>query len=643
MEGPAAGHHFTYLLGGVAMKAATVLSCAFLALLAALALAGAPAEHHGPKPESYWNVDDLRPGMKGVGRTVMKGTKIEQFDAEVLGVMKNTSPGRDMVLCRLAGLGLERTGVIAGMSGSPIYIDNKLMGAVAFAWPYGKDPIAGVTPFSQMHAYVEAFERRDLADKDKPVRVGLRDPLRIGGREFDAVTVAQSFENPKAPKEEDGLYLVPLQTPLCGSGFTPHSLALLRDRVSGSGLMPMQGGGTTAKVAEDEKNVILEPGGSLSLAMITGDFDLSGIGTVTHIEGNRVYGWGHPFMSLGSCEFPAMTGYVHTIYPRQTVSFKMGSPLKTVGVINADTSTCIAGWVGRKPDMLPVRMTVIQEPEARSHTFNVETVRQRSLLANLVYTALTNSVDMEGDLPEDLTADMTIRIEIEGREPIVIKDIFSGSSYSGGRAPAALYNQVGAIVQQLTFNAYKPVRIKKIEAETILKPGRISADIEAAELDSETYAPGDTVRATVMVRPYKGEVQRLSVSLKLPPDLPEGSYSAVMSDDLSAARMNLRDNPTLYYPQSLDAIFDGLKLQTAAKRTNLTLRVATGATGVAVGGKPLPNLPGSMVQVMGQGRRTGAQSMGGALIARQPTGWVVQGSETVRFSVSKSKKTTETP
>ena len=189
----------------------------------------------GPKVEAYWNVDDVRAGMKGVGRTVMKGTKIEEFKAEVLGVLKNTSPGRDMVLCRLSGLDLDKTGVIAGMSGSPVYLDGKLLGAVAYAWAYGKEPIAGVTPFSQMHGFVEAYERRDLAEQGKPVRVGLRVPLKIGTNSFDAVTVAQGFDAPE-PREADGMWMVPLRTPLAATGMTAHSLKLLRDRCgSGSG------------------------------------------------------------------------------------------------------------------------------------------------------------------------------------------------------------------------------------------------------------------------------------------------------------------------------------------------------------------------------------------------------------------------
>ena len=621
------------------MRATTCLASVGVALLALLvSRPGSGPARAAMKPEAYWNVEDLRPGMRGKGRTVMKGTRVESFDAEVLGVMKNTSPGRDMVLCRLSGLNLDKTGVIAGMSGSPIYIDGKLMGAVAFAWPYGKEPIAGVTPFSQMHGYVEAFERRDLAEQTRPVRVGLKEPVRVGGKSFGAVTVSQSLDAPASPRDEDGLFLVPLQTPLAGTGFTPHALGLLRDRVKGYGMLPMQGGATTARIAEEEKNAVLEPGGPLAVAMITGDFDLSGIGTVTHIEGNRIYGWGHPFMGLGGCEFPAMTGYIHTVYPRQTVSFKMGSPLKAVGVINADVSTGIAGWLGKRPDLMPLRMTVVRQPEGAPKTFQVEVVRQRSLLAPLVFTALTNSVDMEGDLPEEMTADMQVRLDIEGYGPVVLKDTFSGPSYAGGRAPTSLYNQVGSIISLLTYNSYKPVRINRIDCETTIYPGRRTAEVEAIEPEAETLAPGDTLRATVFVRPYKGQRQRVRLELKLPADLPEGDYTAVVCDDLTNARLTLREDPTLSGPQDLDQLLEAVRVQTTAKRTNLVLRVPTRAQGVALRGKAMPNLPPSMVTILGSSRRSGAQPMGGALVARHATDWVFQGSDTFRFTVTKNKK-----
>jgi hypothetical protein len=604
-----------------------------------LFLLAAPA-FAGPRPDSYWDVDAVRPGMRGIGRTVMRGTKIETFEAEVLGVLKNTSPGRDMVLCRLAGLNLEKTGVIAGMSGSPVTIDGKLLGAVAYAWPFGKEPIAGVTPFSQMHGFVEAYERRDLVEQAKATRVGLLTPVQIDGRHFDSATVTQTCDVPQAASSDE-LCMVPLRTPLAATGFSASSLALLRERCHAAGLVPVQSGGASGAVVEQEKNVSLEPGGPLAVALITGDFDLSGIGTVTHIDGNRVYGWGHPFFGLGACEFPLMTGYIHTIYPRQSVSFKMGSPLRTVGVINADVSTGIAGWLDRRPDLMPVRMTVSCSPAEEAKTFNVQIVRQKNLLASLVFAALTNSVDMEGDLPEELTAELHAIIDVEGHAPVVLHDTYSGPGYAGGKAAQALYNPVASAVNLLLYNSYKPIRVNRIDCETRIRSGRRTADIEAIELDSETYSPGETLRGTVFLKPYKGRRHRLPVSLALPTDLPEGSYTATVSDDLSNARQELRDNPILSSPQNLEQLFDSLQVQTEAKRTNVVVRVPLPAVGVVLGGQALPDLPPSMVQILGNSRRTGAQTMAGALVSRQKTSWVVQGSESVRFTVTRNKKLLE--
>jgi len=412
----------------------------------------------------------------------------------------------------------------------------------------------------------------------------------------------------------------------------------LGERVRSAGLLPMQGGGASASVRDQEKNVVLEPGGPLAVAMVVGDFDLSGIGTVTHIDGARVYGWGHPFFASGNCEFPLMTGYIHTIYPRQNVSFKMGSPLKTVGAINADVSTCIAGWLGRTADMLPVHMTVVSGPGESPKSYHVEIVRQRGLLAALVLTVLTNAVDMEGEWPEEMTAELQARIEVEGRPAIVIKDTFSGASYSGGRAPQVLYSQIAAAVNLLTSNPYNPVRMQRIECETHLLPGRHTAEIEAIALDSETHSPGDMLKATVYLLPYKGTRQRLPVTLQLPADLPEGSYSALVCDDLTNVRRQIHDNPNLSSPQNLDQVFETLNVQTSVQRTHLVVRVPLDGVGIALEGNSLPDLPPSMVQILGNTRKTGAQTMTGALVSRHKTNWVIQGSESARFTVTKNKK-----
>jgi hypothetical protein len=374
--------------------------------------------------------------------------------------------------------------------------------------------------------------------------------------------------------------------------------------------------------------------------MVIGDFDMSSIGTVTHIEGKRVYGFGHPFMSLGNCDFPLMTGYVHIVYPRQTVSFKMGSPLKTVGVINADVSTCVAGWLGREADMLPVSVNILREG-GPSKTFNVRMVKQRAIMGTLLQAVLSNSIDMEGDLPEEMTAHLKVRIDVDGREPVVVNDVFSGTSISGNRAPQALFTQVAMLLSQMNFNAFANVKVNRIECATEILPGRRTAEIESVEMETDAYCPGDTVKASVFLRTYKGGRQRVPVSLKLPSDLPEGSYTATLGDDLACARQELRDNPLLNYPQTLDQLFQGLQIITGVKRTNLTIRLPVSGNGVAVGGKALPNLPAGMVQILSGSRRSGVQQISSSIIARQPTDWVIQGADTLRFTVAKNKKFTE--
>jgi hypothetical protein len=342
-------------------------------------------------------------------------------------------------------------------------------------------------------------------------------------------------------------------------------------------------------------------------------------------------------MSLGGCDLPMSIGYIHTVYPRQTVSFKMGSPLREVGVMNADVSTCIAGTLDRKAKMLPVRMSVtLNQGEAR--TFNVQIAQHGTLLPTLVYTALTNSVDMEGDLPEEMTARMTAKIEIEGHGTVVLRDTFSG--FSGGRAPAVLYTQVASTLSHLLANSFRTLDVKRIDCETRIEVGRATAEIDTVALDSEQYRPGDTVRADVLLRPYKGDGQHVRVAIKLPADLPEGSYTALVCDEPSSTRADLRADPSLFYPASDRAVVAGVQFLLAARRTALAVRVPLGAHGVTAGGKALPALPGSMVRILGGTRRTGAMTMTKALVARKETDWVIQGAESVTFTVTKHPRAT---
>jgi hypothetical protein len=614
--------------------------CAFVILLGPCLTVSAGE----PDPKTYWDVKDLRPGMKGVGKTVMVGTKLEEFGAEVLGVMRDVSPGRDMVLCRLTGCNLEHAGIIQGMSGSPIYIDGKLLGAVAFAWEFAKDPIAGVTPFQQMVQYVRANDRKLAAEA--------KDVLR--GKDFHAARAAtaivpelEELAQAEAGRSVQGLPhavtvagggaagMTPIVTPLAASGFSPRALAVLETQLRPLGMAPMAGGAAPEHVLRAEAKRPLAPGSPLSIAMVMGDFDLSGIGTVTHVEGSRVYGFGHPMFSLGVCELPMMTGYIHTVYPRASVSMKMGSPLHVVGVIDTDVSTGVAGRIGPAPDLLPMTVRVKTGRYADSRLYKVKMIREPVLLPSLLMAVLTSAIDTEGNLPEELTAHLTATFKVKGHEPITLADSFSGPRYTGQMGAAALFTPLAAITNMLVRNPMAPVRIDGIECEVDIEPGRKVATIESVRLLSDTIEPGKDLKAFVTLKPFKGEREVVELVVPIPADFPEGPHEAVFCDMTGSIRRRFRNEPPLAEPRDLAAFMKTLRMQTGPKRTEIFAHIATPERGLAVQGQELPNLPGSVRAVFASKKEVPAQPLRSDLITVAPTSWVIEGAQALRFTVAK--------
>ena len=609
-------------------------------LLATMAIVGAglAASAAEPDPKTYWDINDVRPGMKGSGRTVMVGTKLEEFGAEVLGVMRGVSPGRDMVLCRLTGCNLEHAGIIQGMSGSPIYIDGKLLGAVAFAWEFAKDPIAGVTPFQQMVQYVRSSDRRIAAESKEPDRQGFQASAGPGVAPLIEGLATEDLGSSLSPMAVSGGTLAgmrPIATPLAASGFGPRALAMMEGRFRPLGLAPMAGGAAPERVIREEGDKPLVPGAPLSIAMVTGDFDLSGIGTVTHVEGDRVYGFGHPMFSLGACEFPMMTGYIHTVYPRASISMKMGSPLKVVGVLDTDVSTGVAGRFGPKPDMLPLAVRVKLGRYSEPRTFHVEMVREPNLLPTLVMAVLTNAIDTEGNLPEELTANIKATVRLKGHDPIELRDTLSGPRYTGPMGAGAMFGPIASIVNILVRNSMSPVRIEAIDCDVEIRPGRTVASVETVRLASDRLQPGQTLRAFVTLKPFKGDRQTVEVDLPLPADLAEGSYEAFVCDMTNSLRRQLRNEPSLMEPRDLEGVIKSIRVQTTPRRTALSLHVPLPDRGLAVQGQILPNLPGSARAILSTNRRSQEPAVRADLVQVAETPWVVEGAHSLKFSVVK--------
>ncbi len=606
---------------------------------AAMALAGEPPV------SSYWNVADVRPGMKGVGKTVMVGTRLDEFQAEVLGVMKDVSPGRDMILCRLSGCDLEHAGIIQGMSGSPIYIDGKLLGAVAYAWEFAKDPIAGVTPFSQMLQYVRSSDRR-LAAEAKGEKIGpnvsasiyrIELPLPVsmeGARTASGSRFPLPLELPSASGRGLG-GMRAIATPLSVSGFGASGLAVLEHQLAPIGMAPMAAGEVSDGVRQGLQATRLEPGGPISIAMVTGDFDLSAIGTVTHVEGDRVYAFGHPMMSLGACAFPMMTGYIHTVYPRASVSMKMGSPLELVGVLDTDVSTSIAGRIGPKPDLLPMSVTVKTGRYADPRTYDVRIVRDPKLLSGLVQAVLAGAVDTEGDLPDELTARLSATIRLEGQEPVVLTDTVSGPRFTGALGVAALFGPVTSLVGIIAKNPLEPLRVESIDCKVEIDAGRTTATIESLRLDSDRVQPGQTVRAQVTLLPYKAARTTTEIEIPLPTDLPDGSYELMIGDCGSSLRRRTAAAPHLAEPRTLTALLEYLRLQAEMPRNQIYAHLGLPERGVAVAGQAMPNLPGSLRAVFRESRETRPSEVKAELVVASPSKFVIEGSQTIKFEVTR--------
>lgn len=591
----------------------------------------------------HWKVDDLRPGMRGHGFTVMQGTKLERFTVTILGVLKNNiGPGQDMILCRVADLNLEHTGIIAGMSGSPVYIDGKLVGAVAYAFPFGKDPIGGITPFAEM------------IDYGKPRQTG----ARVVSRTSAATSPVWLYEPQPVPAVADSLrgetklpvarvsvaggrdaMLAPITSPVACSGVTPQAMAELARFLEPMGMVPVQGGAATKAVKAETRGTKLEPGGAMGVSLVTGDVSMTAVGTVTAVMGDRVYGFGHPFFGMGSCQMALAPAYIHGVIPRQSVSMKMGAALDNVGSIDADVSTCVAGWIGRSADMIPLTMKVKNLDTGFDRVFQCQMAREPTMLGQLALTSLISCVGHDGQPAPELTIRIRAKISMEGYPDLVFDDEFSGPQYSGPRGLAQAYLPLGNLLTSLSNNTFHRPRLLAVECATELVGKRRLARIANAEVLRGQLKAGETLRVRVTLEnenaDLAGTVERQSVLLELPlpENLPPASYAAQVVDALGDLRAEFQNRRHLMEPKSFSQLYETLALQLHARRGNVALRFDPPALGLAVDGQELPDLPPGYADILGGDGSRPIQLMRRALVARQRADGVVEGARQVKFDV----------
>ena len=547
-------------------------------------------------------LSEIRPGMKGVGRTVFEGTRIDEFQVEVLGVLENVlGPGGSIVLARLEGGPLEKTGVIAGMSGSPVFIGGRLLGAVAYSFPFAKETIGGITPFAEMVAATSVDTPRSASARYVP-RFGAQGPalpldrqalLSALRRPLPAVVADPGAFRGALPPALAGASLQPLSVPLVFSGFDPSVLEWARPLFAGLGFTPVAGLGA-GSTTEQQDAPPLTAGSAVGVSLVEGDFDLSSTGTVTAVDGDRVYAFGHPFFNLGPTQFPLRKAYVYSVFPSLYSSFKITAPRDVVGTMDQDRSTGIAGRLGAAPRMIPVKVTLAtSRGQERRYAFRV--VEDELLSPVLAFISVLSAVQGSERAFGTATIKVSAKAELSGGREVRVEDLFADEQPSV--QASAL---VAAPLAYLMSNDFERVTVEGLTVEVSSQETVQTAAIQRAWLErSGPLRPGAAVPLKVLLRTYRGETRTETIPLRVPPNAAEGTYALLVSDANAMTSLEQREMRQPFVPRDLDQLvraINGLR-----RNNHLYARLMRPDAGAIVGGEYMQSLPPSVLSVLGSG------------------------------------------
>lgn len=426
---------------------------------------------------------DVREGMRGVAKTVVQGDTIEEFDVNVLGVLQQRGPSGDLILVKVSGPVIEKTGGIAqGMSGSPVYIDGKLVGAIGYGWGFADGTVGMVTPIGDM---LKLWALPDKAAHDE----------------------APSVEPP----------LIPMGTPLMAAGFTPESLQYLTQKLAPFGLQPQA---TAGAGNYDAAPHALQPGSAVAVTLVTGDLKLGAIGTVTYADENRIVAFGHPFLKRGELDYFMHNSYIFTVVPSVNSAFKIGSIGSEIGKIYQDRGAGIAGIEGRAPKAVAMQVNVTDRDTQTDRAANVRMVEDHDLTpilaATTAYDLVKKTIDRGGRGTVKLSYEF---LPQDTSLPTFKRDnmYYSAKSVSE-RSVDELYN----VLEALAKNPFQKYALRGINLSLSLTEDKEVAEIIDAKARPGIVSPGDIIYVNVKLRPYRGEVVSKTLAFTVPADQPLG-------------------------------------------------------------------------------------------------------------------------
>jgi SpoIVB peptidase S55 len=605
--------------------------------LATLGLATLPAS------ATLMGLDEVRPGMTGVGRTVFDGDRREEFKVHILGVLRNVvGPQRHLILARLEGGPLDRTGVMQGMSGSPVYVDGRLIGAVSYSiGAFSKEPIAGITPINEMTETAALAERRPAI-----ARQDIELPLT---REGLAAALRKAFQRTRAfaerPGDVDALGLAagdagrlgallrPIATPVVMGGFDDTTASLVGGAFSDAGFLPINAGAWNEGSASSQKSDSekLEPGDAVGVSLITGDLEFGGTGTVTHVDGDRVYAFGHPFFNLGPTQFPMTRARVYSLLPSLMNSFKITAMGETIGTFEQDRATTIAGRLGAGPAMIPIRLSLASERGIRK-TFTFNVVNDQLFTPLLTFVTVFNTLGSYERQFGAATYTISGKARVKGHSDVAFENLFTGDTSLSG---AATY--IAGPITMLLANDLEKIQIDGLDITVASAEEPRSATLERVWLDDARPRAGRTSTLKVLTRTYRGEERVRSLPIEIPAHA-SGSLTLLVSDGASLTQWEQREARRPMPAQSVAQMIR--TFNNSRKNNRLYVRLVSAGPGAIVEGESLPALPPSVLAVLEADRNGGSfVPLRNAVIGEWeiPTDVAVLGSRQLTIAVEPSR------
>jgi hypothetical protein len=569
-------------------------------------------------------VDQIHTGMRGVAYTVFEGIRPEPMDVEVLGVLRNVNgPKGDIILVRLHGAKVEYTGVVAGMSGSPVYLDGKLAGALAFRiGEFSKEPIAGVTPIASMleiNALDKSPAEEAAATKPAVSSVAGKTASPGDGTSSSALSSStQDFAN----------YLKPIETPLVFNGFSEDTVRAFAPQFASAGIIPVMGAGSVSNEKQPEP---LVAGSAVSAILVRGDMDIAATCTVTYIDPQRLLACGHPLLQFGSVDLPMNKAQVLATLPSPLNAFKIVNTTEEAGVFVQDRHTGIMGVFNKQPDMIPVTLAI--HSAAGMKEFHYEVLNNPRLSPVAIMATVFNALHGVNEYGEEITYRLNGSIDVQGFPEVALKNMFVPAE-NGQPAAMAAAQSLGERFGRIYDNPYNAPAVNAVKLDFDLVRERRWARLESARTDVTEARPGDEIVVETVLAPYRGERVVRQIPVKIPTSASKGSLHILVSDGETLDR-TAHSNPAFGRKLDLASTIALLNQEHANNRLYVSLLEADPEARVA--DKVMPTLPISIMNVMDGMRGNQEMIVSGESnvdeTATPPLDYVVSGAQLLTVTV----------